>query len=50
MWQARLYSAIPGAGFFTVPVDDLYAMPVLCEAIAAKGLEDLVAAAPMLVL
>jgi ribose-phosphate pyrophosphokinase len=33
-------------GFFTVPVDDLYAMPVLCEAIAAKGLEDLVVVAP----
>ena len=26
-------------GFFKVPVDDLYAMPVLCEAIAAKRLE-----------
>jgi len=33
-------------GFFRVPVDDLYAMPVLCDAIAAKGLEDLVVVAP----
>src|SRR5579863_10194680 len=28
-------------GFFRIPVDDLYAAPVLCEAIAAKGLSDL---------
>ena len=27
-------------GFFKVPVDDLYALPVLCDAISAKGLED----------
>jgi ribose-phosphate pyrophosphokinase len=33
-------------GFFKIPVDDLYAMPVLCDAITAKGLEDLVVVAP----
>jgi ribose-phosphate pyrophosphokinase len=33
-------------GFFKVPVDDLYAMPVLCDAIAAAGLSDLVVVAP----
>lgn len=33
-------------GFFKVPVDDLYAMPVLCDAVAAKGLQDLVVVAP----
>src|SRR5881396_3406302 len=33
-------------GFFKVPVDDLYALPVLCDAISAKGLEDLVVVAP----
>jgi ribose-phosphate pyrophosphokinase len=33
-------------GFFRVPVDDLYSLPVLCDAIAAKGLEDLVVVAP----
>ncbi|HLI00779.1 MAG TPA: ribose-phosphate pyrophosphokinase [Acidimicrobiales bacterium] len=33
-------------GFFKVPVDDLYAMPVLCEAIAAKAWPDLVVVAP----
>lgn len=33
-------------GFFRVPVDDLYAAPVLCEAIASKGLADLVVVAP----
>jgi len=33
-------------GFFKKPVDDLYAMPVLCEAIAAKALTDLVVVAP----
>jgi ribose-phosphate pyrophosphokinase len=33
-------------GFFKVPVDDLYAMPVLCEAVAAKALPDLVVVAP----
>jgi ribose-phosphate pyrophosphokinase len=33
-------------GFFSIPVDDLYAMPVLCDAIATKGLKDLVVVAP----
>jgi ribose-phosphate pyrophosphokinase len=33
-------------GFFRVPVDDLYALPVLCEAIEAKGLSNLVVVAP----
>ncbi|HEX3840156.1 MAG TPA: ribose-phosphate pyrophosphokinase [Acidimicrobiales bacterium] len=33
-------------GFFKIPVDDLYALPVLSQAIAAKGLEDLVVVAP----
>ncbi len=33
-------------GFFKVPVDDLYALPVLCDAVAAKGLENLVVVAP----
>src|ERR1700677_4088687 len=33
-------------GFFKVPVDDLYALPVLCDAIAAQGLSDLVVVAP----
>ncbi|MEO6123228.1 MAG: ribose-phosphate diphosphokinase [Ilumatobacteraceae bacterium] len=33
-------------GFFKKPVDDLYAMPVLCEAIAANTLTDLVVVAP----
>jgi ribose-phosphate pyrophosphokinase len=33
-------------GFFRVPVDDLYAAPVLCEAIAAKALPDLVVVSP----
>ncbi len=33
-------------GFFKVPVDDLYAIPVMCDAIAAKGLENLVVVAP----
>jgi ribose-phosphate pyrophosphokinase len=33
-------------GFFHVPVDDLYAMPILCDAIAAKGLPDVVVVAP----
>ena len=33
-------------GFFTVPVDDLYAVPVLCEAVAAKALPDLVVVSP----
>lgn len=33
-------------GFFHVPVDDLYAMPVLCDAIAAKAFPDLTVVAP----
>ena len=33
-------------GFFKVPVDDLYAMPVLCDTIAAKDLDDLVVVSP----
>jgi ribose-phosphate pyrophosphokinase len=33
-------------GFFQVPVDDLYAMPLLCDAIQAKGLGDIVVVAP----
>jgi ribose-phosphate pyrophosphokinase len=33
-------------GFFHVPVDDLYAMPILCDAIAAKALPDVVVVAP----
>ena len=33
-------------GFFRIPVDDLYAVPVLCEAISAKALADLVVVAP----
>jgi ribose-phosphate pyrophosphokinase len=33
-------------GFFKVPVDDLYALPVMCDAIAAKNLPDLVVVAP----
>jgi ribose-phosphate pyrophosphokinase len=33
-------------GFFKVPVDDLYALPVMCDAIAEKGLADLVVVAP----
>src|SRR5271156_5658358 len=33
-------------GFFKVPVDDLYAMPVLCEAIVAAGLTNIVVVAP----
>lgn len=33
-------------GFFTVPVDDLYAMPVLCDAIAADGFDDPTVLAP----
>ena len=33
-------------GFFKVPVDDLYALPVLCDAIAAEGLPDIVVVAP----
>jgi ribose-phosphate pyrophosphokinase len=33
-------------GFFRVPVDDLYAQPVLCEAVESKALENLVVVAP----
>ena len=33
-------------GFFRVPVDDLYSQPVLCDAIAAKNLADLIVVAP----
>jgi ribose-phosphate pyrophosphokinase len=33
-------------GFFKRPVDDLHALPVLVEAIRAKGLKDLVVVAP----
>jgi ribose-phosphate pyrophosphokinase len=33
-------------GFFKLPVDDLHALPVLVEAIRAKGLKDLVVVAP----
>jgi ribose-phosphate pyrophosphokinase len=33
-------------GFFKIPVDDLYSLPVLCDAIASTGLEDLVVVAP----
>lgn len=33
-------------GFFRVPVDDLYAMPYLCDAIRAVGLVDLVVVSP----
>ena len=33
-------------GFFRIPVDDLYALPVLCDAIAAKHIEDLVVVSP----
>jgi ribose-phosphate pyrophosphokinase len=33
-------------GFFHIPVDDLYALPVLCEEIARKQLPDLVVVSP----
>lgn len=33
-------------GFFSVPVDDLYGLPVLCDRIAALRLRDLVVVAP----
>ena len=33
-------------GFFHVPVDDLYALPVLGDAVAASGLSDLVVVSP----
>ncbi len=33
-------------GFFRIPVDDLYSLPVLCDAIANQGLDNLVVVAP----
>ena len=33
-------------GFFRIPVDDLYALPVLCDAIGAKRLENLIVVSP----
>lgn len=33
-------------GFFQIPVDDLYAMPVLCEAVRQRHLPDLVVVSP----
>jgi ribose-phosphate pyrophosphokinase len=33
-------------GFFHIPVDDLYALPVLCEAVEQKQLSDLVVVSP----
>jgi ribose-phosphate pyrophosphokinase len=33
-------------GFFGIPVDDLYAMPVLVDAVAGLGLDDLVVVSP----
>jgi ribose-phosphate pyrophosphokinase len=33
-------------GFFKVPVDDLYALPVLCEAVRKMGLADLIVVSP----
>ncbi|MDH4306010.1 MAG: ribose-phosphate diphosphokinase [Acidimicrobiia bacterium] len=33
-------------GFFKVPVDDLYALGTLCEAISADGIDDLVVVSP----
>lgn len=33
-------------GFFRVPVDDLYALPVLCDAIRAKNLPNIVVVSP----
>lgn len=33
-------------GFFRIPVDDLYALPVLCEVIVGKHLPDLVVVSP----
>lgn len=33
-------------GFFRIPVDDLYAVPVLCQAVRAKRLDDLVVVSP----
>ena len=34
------------AGFFRIPVDDLYGMPVLCEAVRSRQLEDLIVVSP----
>ncbi|MEJ2132165.1 MAG: ribose-phosphate pyrophosphokinase [Gammaproteobacteria bacterium] len=33
-------------GFFTIPVDDLYAMPLLCDSIKAKRLKNAIVVAP----
>ena len=33
-------------GFFRIPVDNLYALPVLCAQIREKGLEDLIVVSP----
>jgi ribose-phosphate pyrophosphokinase len=33
-------------GFFRLPVDDLYALPYLCDAVRAQGLGDLVVVSP----
>ena len=33
-------------GFFRVPVDDLYALPVLCDAVIQKNLDDLIVISP----
>jgi ribose-phosphate pyrophosphokinase len=33
-------------GFFRIPVDDLYAMPVICQAVRKKNLKDLVVVSP----
>src|SRR6266704_5343425 len=33
-------------GFFRIPVDDLYALPMLCRAVRAKHLEHLVVVSP----
>ena len=33
-------------GFFRIPVDDLYALPVLCEAVKQKNLQDLIVVSP----
>ncbi len=33
-------------GFFHIPVDDLYALPVLCEAVKRKQLADLIVVSP----
>jgi len=34
------------AGFFRIPVDDLYGMPVLCDAVQQRELEDLIVVSP----